>query len=444
MDPETDATADLQALIDASPSPWHAVATMVERLEKAGFRPLDERETWDLQPDTGYYIVRGGGTLVALITGSRPAPETGFRILGAHTDSPGFRVKPSGVVSTQGYPQIPVELYGSPIIASFADRELALAGQVFVRDPDDNTVTPMLYRSPGAVARLPNAAIHLNHDVNREGLRFERHDELALQTDLAVTDSSATDALTVAIAADLRVEPRDLVSWELAVSDSQPAARFGWSQEYLAAPRLDNLASCHAGLTALLASDSGGFDGPRVLACFDHEEVGSTSYRGAESSPLNSVLERLSGGPSGAVDAYRRALARSVLVSVDMAHGYHPGFPRLYDNDNRIRLNGGPAIKINAQQRYATDAGAEAVFAGLCDEIDVPCQRYVHRNDIPCGTTIGPITGSALGVRTVDVGNPLWSMHSARETMGAHDQARMIRVLSHYLTRRELPLRDGD
>lgn len=444
MGSETDATADLQAFIDASPSPWHAVANMVERLDSAGFRRLDERTTWELQPQTGYYIVRGGGTVIAFLLGKRPAAQTGFRLMGAHTDSPGFRVKPSGVMTTQALAQIPVEVYGSPIIASFADRELALAGQVFVGAGSSEAVKPVLYRSPGPVARLPNAAIHLNQEVNREGLRFDRHDELALLTDLPVTDQRGTKPLAAAIANDLGVSANDLAAWDLAVTDTQPAARFGWSQEYVAAPRLDNLASCHAGLTALLDSDPGGFEGPRVLACFDHEEVGSTSYRGAEGGSLQSVLERLSVDGGGGVEAYRRALARTLLVSVDMAHGYHPGFPRLYDDDNRINLNGGPAIKINAQQRYATDAGAEAAFARLCDETDVPCQRYVHRNDIPCGTTIGPITGAALGVRTVDVGNPLWSMHSARETMGARDQGRMIRVLSHYLCRTELPLQDAD
>lgn len=437
-----DAAARLLEFIDASPSPWHAVASMRRQLDAAGFQPLAERDQWDLASGGRYYVIRDDSTLAAFVVGQGDLAAHGYRIIGAHTDSPGLRIKPAGSTGDGGHQRVAVEIYGGPIVATFADRDLKCAGRVMTRDPDAGSVVPHLYESAGPMMRLPNAAIHLNRQVNQEGLRFQQHDELALILGTVHESVPDSDALRDTISAALAVPAEDILAWELAVADTQPGSFYGLNDEFIAAARLDNLASCHAGLEALTAIDPGDIAGVAVLACFDHEEVGSDSFKGAQGTFLVDVLQRIAAGRAGDAyvgTAYHRALASSMVLSADMAHAYHPGFPGYYDAENRAVVNAGPTIKINAQQRYSTDAVAEAAFMVLCDEAGVPCQKYVHRNDIPCGTTIGPITGASLGVRTVDVGNPMWSMHSIRESAGALDHERMIAVMRRFLDRPALP-----
>ncbi|MDN3517021.1 M18 family aminopeptidase [Aquisalimonas lutea] len=435
-----DAAARLLEFVNVSPSPWHAVASMCRQLDNAGFQRLEEREHWELARGGKYYVIRDDSTVAAFVVGQGDLAAHGYRIIGAHTDSPGFRIKPAGSTAGGDHRRAAVEIYGGPIVATFADRDLKVAGRVMARDPDSGSVVPYLYQSAGPVMRLPNAAIHLNRQVNQDGLRFQQHDELALILGTLHESAPDSDALRDTIAAALAVSAADILAWELAVADTQAGSFFGLDDEFIAAPQLDNLASCHAGLDALTTIDPGDISGVAVLACFDHEEVGSHSFKGAQGTFLVDVLQRIAadrGDDAGSV--YHRALANSMVLSADMAHAYHPGFPGYYDAENRAMVNGGPTIKVNAQQRYSTDAGAEAAFMVLCDEAGVPCQKYVHRNDIPCGTTIGPITGASLGVRTVDVGNPMWSMHSIRESAGALDHARMIAVMRRFLDRPSLP-----
>ncbi|MFV8835418.1 M18 family aminopeptidase [Aquisalimonas sp.] len=433
------AAQELLDFIGRSPSPWHAVAQMTERLERAGFTRLYEDGQWSLERGRGYYVIRDDSTIGAFRLGGGSPVEAGYRIIGAHTDSPGFRVKPSGSQSRSGHASVDVEVYGGPILATFADRDLALAGRVMVRDRETGDVQSHLFHSGKPVVRLPNAAIHLNRQVNQEGLRFQQHDELSLVIGTLHDELPAEDAFRRHLATNLGCQAEDVLAWELAVADTQPGSFCGLDDAFIATSQLDNLASCHAGLDALIASEGSAFSGVSLLVCFDHEEVGSQSFKGAQGSFLPDLVSRINAATGVGAEDRHRAAASSMVLSADMAHGYHPNFTRLYDQANQAMLNGGPVIKINAQQRYATDAAAEAMFMALCEEAGVPCQKYVHRNDIPCGSTIGPMTASALGVRTLDVGNAMWSMHSLRETAGANDHIAMIDVMTHFFRRERLP-----
>jgi len=419
---------DLLDYIDASPSPWHAVANAAAELERRGFTPLREDQRWELQPGRGYYVVRDDSSLIAFRVGNGPLNRGGFRIVGAHTDSPGFRVKPNAAQAKGPMSTLGVEIYGGPILATFADRDLTLAGRVFVNDPASPTgVRPHLVHFDRPIVRLPNLAIHMNREVNREGLKFNYQDQLPLMLSALSEELPPDSQFRHLLAERLGVAVDAINSWGLAVADTQPGAFWGPAAEYLANSQLDNLASCHAALAAL--PDDGPEAGVAVAALFDHEEVGSESYKGASGNFLEAVLERIAGGLQLDADDYRAALAASWLVSADMAHAYHPHYASHHDEQHQVRVNQGPVIKINAAQRYATDELGEAYFARLCQAVGVGHQKYIHRNDLPCGSTIGPMMAARLGLRTVDVGNPMWAMHSLRESAGAFDQGAMIEVL---------------
>jgi aspartyl aminopeptidase len=418
---------DLLRFIDRSPTPWHATASVEERLIAAGFRRLEEGDEWSLAEGDAGYAVRDGSSIIAFRVG---APPGGLRILGAHTDSPGFRVKPRGASAREALLSVAVEVYGAPIVATFADRELTLAGRVITRGREGRLDTTLVdLRRP--LLRLPTPAIHLNRDVNEQGLRFDAEEELPLVLG-AVADQLPADAdFRRMIGEAAGADPDGILSWELAAVDVQPGSFYGVRDEFIASARLDNLASCHAAVEALLAAPP--TQDTQVVALFDHEEVGSQSYKGADGTFLQDVLVRLALSLGHAApEARQRMLSRSILLSADMAHAVHPNFLRYYDAQHAVRVNGGPVIKINAKQRYATDALGEAYFSALCEDAGVPCQKYVHRNNLPCGSTIGPIAAARLGIRTIDVGNPMWSMHSARESAGAYDHAMMIKVLNRF------------
>lgn len=414
---------ELLGFIDACPSPWHAVDTVRARLGQAGYTELRETESaWRLEPGQGYFVTREGSSIVAFRLGAEP--RQGWRIIGAHTDSPGLRLKPRGAQERAGLGCLAFEVYGGPILATFADRELELAGRIWLRHGD--RLESRLYRSDRPLLRLPTPAIHLNREVNEQGLRFDPQDELY---GVFAGREAAAKGVGAALAAELGVAEDALAGWELGVADTQPGALFGLEHEFIASPRLDNLASCNAALEALLTAAEPA--GVALCAFFDHEEVGSQSYVGAEGSFLPDTLGRIVSALELEADE-RPMRARGLALSADMAHAFHPNFPRFYDEAHAVAVNGGPVIKINAKQRYATDGYGQAYFAELCEGEGVPCQRYVHRNNLPCGSTIGPIVAARLGIRTVDVGNPMWSMHSARESAGAFDHERMIRVMRRF------------
>ena len=423
---------DLLDFIDASPSPWHAVATCVARLDAAGYRRLDEGERWTLTAGGRYYLTRGDSSLIAFRLGRAPLAEAGLTLIGAHTDSPGLRVKPRPAEDVAGMRRVGVEVYGGPILATFADRDLGLAGRVYVRDAAGNLQSQLVHFAE-PLLRLPNLAIHMNRDVNENGLKFHKQNELPLL--LGVADGlPADEAFRALLAAQAGVAADELASWELAACDTQKGAFWGVDREFVANSQLDNLASCHAALSALLATDEMPEDEAKdgrtaLIAFFDHEEVGSESAAGAGGSFIADLLARLALSQQLDAEDLRRMLARSFFISADMAHAWHPNFPNAYEPGHRVLVNAGPVIKHNANQRYSTNAETAARFAEFCRRAGVPCQHYAHRTDLGCGSTIGPIVAARLGIPSVDVGNPMWAMHSLRESAGALDHAWMIAAM---------------
>lgn len=417
---------DLLDFIDASPSPWHAVHTCETRLLAAGYRCLEETERWQLQAGDRCYVVRGGSSIIAFIVGHAPAVDVGLRLIGAHTDSPGLRLKPKPAEDAAGMVRLGVELYGGPILATFADRDLSLAGRVNVRTKEG--FAPRLVRFDAPLLRLPNLAIHMNREVNEGGLKFNKQTELPLILGVSEDGTRAEARFRQPIADALGVAPEDLLTWELNAYDTQKGSLWGVDGEFVANSQLDNLASCHAALSALLATTAPA--ATALCAFFDHEEVGSESAVGAGGSFLQDVLGRLAGSTGLDGEDQRRALARSFFISADMAHAWHPNFPAAYEPCHRVLVNAGPVIKSNANQRYSTDAQTAARFMAICQRAGVPCQQYAHRTDLGCGSTIGPILAARLGIPAVDVGSPMWAMHSIRESAGVLDHGYMIAALT--------------
>jgi aspartyl aminopeptidase len=426
---------ELLSYIDGGPSPWHAVAGAVDLLQSRGFTALDERSPWLLAPGDARYVIRNGSSLVAFIVGRRPPAESGLRLIGAHTDSPTLRLKPRPAHAVEGLLTLGVDVYGGPVLATFVDRDLDLAGRVFLAAGDGGEPEARLLRFGRPVVRVPGLAIHMDREVNTTGLVLDKQKHLPLLAGVLAPDKDPRRAWLEILAGGLDCDPDRILAWELVVADCQPGALGGFHDEFILGARLDNLASCHAALHALCDGAGDPMDHTRLVALFDHEEVGSRSSRGADGSFLRDLVSRLCLQADDGPEALHRALAGSRMVSVDMAHAFHPNRPDVYEPRHHVQLNGGPVIKINPNRRYATDAEGEAWFAVLCAEAGVPVQRYVHHGNLPCGSTIGPLGESGLGVRTVDVGNPMLSMHSIRETAGVMDHDAMIRVLGHFLSR---------
>ncbi|HVM19267.1 MAG TPA: M18 family aminopeptidase [Egibacteraceae bacterium] len=420
----TSAPADLLAFVERGPSPFHAVAAMAERLDAAGYLAVDEREAWKLAAGDRCYVIRDGGSIVAFAVGAQPPADAGFRLIGAHTDSPTFRVRPQPDVIRHGHRLVGVEPYGGALTYTWLDRDLTLAGRLAVAE--DGLVTTRLVHLPGAWLRIPSLAIHLNRALHQDGLKLDPQQHL-----VPLWGPAHGPDLVAAVAEHAGVDPAAVLAWDLVAADTQPPALGGADDTYLLAPRLDNLASCHAGLTALLAHTGG--DATAVLVANDHEEVGSASAEGAQGSLLDDVLARIVAATDGGPQDAHRARARSRLVSADMAHAVHPNYADRHEPGHQPRLGGGPVIKHNANQSYATDAGSAGWFTARCHDVGVPVQHFVTRADLPCGSTIGPLTATRLGIPTVDVGNPVLSMHSIREQAAVADIDPMIRALTAHL-----------
>jgi aspartyl aminopeptidase len=414
---------DLRAFVDASPSPGHAVAELVRRLSAAGFTELAEIDRWALSAGGRHFVVRHG-SLIAFRLGMGPLGDTGMRLVGAHTDSPTFKVRPHAGIHQSGYRLVGVEPYGGGLWHTWLDRELTVAGRVALRGGGT-----ALIRLPGAPLRFPSLAIHLDRSV-REGLTLDPQRHLV---PVWGGDLGEEPGLVEAVAAAAGTGVDDVVGHDLVLADTQPAARAGADGSWIAAPRLDNLTSCHAGLLALLAAPAG--ERTQVLVCNDHEEVGSGSMAGARGSFLEDVVRRLATATDpGDPEAVHRAIARSWLVSADMAHGVHPTRADRHEPAHQPRLGGGPVVKLNANQAYATDAATGGWFRERCAEAGVPVQSFVMRADLPCGSTIGPLTATRLGLATVDVGMAQLAMHSCRELASALDVPLMVDALTACFT----------
>lgn len=411
---------DFARFIQASPSSFHAVAETARRLDEAGFTRLEETDAWDVSATARAYVVRDGA-IIAWVRPTSSGPTTPLRILGAHTDSPGFKLKPAPTGTAHGWLQAAVEVYGGPLLNSWLDRELELAGRIVTRDGAEHLVRT------GPWLRIPQLAIHLDRAAN-DGLKLDK--QRHVQPVFGVEgDGTASERDVIAHLAELAgVAASDVVGHDVITVDTAAPARFGAGGALFAAPRMDNLTSVHAGLTALLAApeDAGHIS---VLAAFDHEEIGSESRSGAAGPFLADVAARLSGGTA---EELARAYAGSWCVSSDVGHAVHPNYADRHDPSHHPLPGGGPLLKINANQRYASDAHGAALWTRACEAAGTTAQPFVSNNTVPCGSTIGPITSTRLGIRTVDVGAPLLSMHSARELIHVRDVAALSRSIEAF------------
>ncbi|MEJ3405153.1 M18 family aminopeptidase [Rathayibacter sp. YIM 133350] len=402
--------SDFTAFLQASPSSYHAAAESARLLEAAGFQRLSEAEAWPAEP--GDYVVVRDGALIAWRVPEAAGGTTPFRILGAHTDSPGFALKPQPDLLSAGWLQAGVEIYGGPLLNSWLDRELELAGRILTLDGRE-----VLVRT-GPLLRIPQLAIHLDRSVN-DGLTLDR--QRHTQPVWGVVDDTQRGILEY-LAHRAGIEASEIAGYDLLTADTAAPARFGLDEVLFAAGRMDNLVSVYAGVRALIETPAHA-EHITVLAAFDHEELGSNSRSGASGPFLEDVLTRIGDDRGASASDRLRAFAGSWCVSADCGHAVHPNYPERHDPVNRPIAGGGVLLKINANQRYATDAVGAALWARACAAAGVPFQEFVSNNAVPCGSTIGPLTATRLGIRTVDVGAPLLSMHSARELAHVHDLA---------------------
>ncbi|WP_431945333.1 M18 family aminopeptidase [Actinacidiphila sp. bgisy167] len=416
-------TDDLAAFLASSPSQYHAVASAAERLEKAGFRQVAETDEWGAEAG-GRYVLRGGA-IIAWYVPEGAGPATPFRVVGAHTDSTNLRVKPRPDSGAFGWRQIAVEIYGGALLNTWLDRDLGLSGRLVLRDGSTTLVhvdRPLL--------RVPQLAVHLDRGVNENGLKLDKQRHMQPVWGLGEVEEGALIAF---LAQESGVAAADVVGWDLMTHDVQLPAYLGRDQEFLAAGRLDNLLSVHAGTAALAAVAGADLPCIPVLAAFDHEETGSESDTGAAGPLLGNVLERSVFARGGGYEDRARAFAGTVCVSADTGHAVHPNFAEKHDPTHRPVPNGGPILKVNVSQRYSTDGAGRGVFAAACERAGVPWQSFVSNNAMPCGTTIGPITAARHGITTVDIGVPILSMHSARELCGADDPFLLASALKAFL-----------
>ncbi|WP_416970351.1 M18 family aminopeptidase [Streptomyces sp. 4F14] len=419
-------TDDLKSFLTASPTPYHAVATAADRLEKAGFRQLAETDAWDATTG-GKYVLRGGA-IVAWYVPEGARPHTPFRIVGAHTDSPNLRVKPLPDTGAHGWRQIAVEIYGGPLLNSWLDRDLGIAGRLTLRDGSTRLVDvsrPLL--------RVPQLAIHLDRSVIADGLKLDK--QRHLQPVWGLGDAREGDLIAF-LEEETGLAPGEVTGWDLMTHSIEPPAYLGRDEELLAGPRMDNLLSVHAATAALGAVATHlGDELPYipVAVAFDHEESGSQSDTGADGPLLGGVLERSVFARGGSYEDRARAFAGTVCLSSDTGHAVHPNYAERHDPTHQPRINGGPILKVNVNNRYATDGSGRAVFAAACERAGVPFQSFVSNNSMPCGTTIGPITAARHGIQTVDIGAAILSMHSARELCGADDPFLLANALAAFL-----------
>jgi aspartyl aminopeptidase len=412
----------LMSFISDSPTPFHAVASMVSQFRAAGYSQLDVSDTWQLEAGGRYFITRNDSTILAFQLPQKNALQR-LHMVGAHTDSPCLKVKPNPEIRRKGYQQLGVEVYGGALLHPWFDRDLSLAGRVVSRDVKGQLVRHLVdFKRP--VACIPSLAIHLDREANKDH-------SVNPQTDLPVLlgQSLGDDfSLRSLLADELKAnghKVNQVIDYELSFYDFQAPALVGIKQEFLAAARLDNLLSCYIGLTAIIGAQT---DQGMLLICNDHEEVGSQSAEGAQGSFLMSVLQRI----YPTAELLHQVLNASTFISADNAHGVHPNFTNKHDNQHGPKLNQGPVIKVNANQRYATNAVTSAMVKELAAQVDLPIQTFVVRSDMGCGSTIGPITAAQLGVRTLDLGVPTFAMHSIRELAGSDDAQTTHKLLQKF------------
>ncbi len=425
--------ADLLRFLDDSPCAYHAVAALEARLEAAGFAALNERETFALEPNGKYRISRNGSALVAFVVGSEPPSRAGFRMLGAHTDSPALKLKPQPEVVTDGLIHLGVEVYGAPLLATWTDRDFGICGRA-VLSSDGQRLETRLFKTERPVVSIPNVALHMNRTANEEGLKLNPQTQITPILGPVSEELPESGAVRKILAEMLAVEQDQIIDFDAYLYDAQPAGFAGWGDEFIRSGRLDDLAMCHAGVTALCDVCDLPAAATRLVVCYDSEEIGSQTPQGAQSNLLPNVLERICLARGDDREGFLAALAASLLVSADNAHAAHPGYADKSEPQHAPVLNGGPVIKVHASRAYATDAYAAAFFELACREAGVPHKRFVNRSDVRSGHTIGSMTAAQLGVPTADVGSAQYAMHSVREMAGAYDPWYMTQAMRAFLS----------
>jgi len=410
---------DLLDFLASSPTPYHATHELSRHLEEEGFLKLDEADTWNLQKGQRYYLSRNDSSLIAFVYGQEDIAQNGISMVGAHTDSPCLKLKPNTIIHKKGYIQLGVEVYGGALLNPWFDRDLSLAGRVSGLNEKDELVHPLIdFQRPVAV--IPSLAIHLDKEANKNRT-------INAQTDIPPIMMQSEESVSFEEILLKESGLKEVLDFELMFYDTQKPAFIGLNGEFLASARLDNLLSCYVGLQAMKEAST---QKSALLICSDHEEVGSESTSGAAGPFLEMVLKRI----NPEYESYSRMINASMMISADNAHGVHPNFTSKHDENHGPLLNKGPVIKVNANQRYASNSETVSSFKLLCKQSDIPYQSFVTRTDMGCGSTIGPITATKIGVKTLDVGLPTFAMHSIRESAGDKDAYMLYTVLKHYFS----------
>lgn len=424
---------DLAAFLDASPVNFWAVKTASDHLVNAGFTPLDMRDQWDLKPNGRYFVTKNDSAIFAFVVGTGAAHQ-GYKIISAHSDSPGFRIKPNCEITCDGgIIKLNTEVYGGPILYTWFDRPLSIAGRVILRSNDVLNPERRLVRFDRHLLTIPHLAIHFNRAVNDGNPLSKQKDMLPVLGRLP-QGQEARGAIQRLVAEKLGVKFDDILDYDLSLYDTTRACVVGINGDFITSGRIDDLSMVHASLCALLDKADVPDPATRVMAIFDNEETGSGTKQGAGSPILDYILRRINSALGGDESHYMRAVANSFMISADNAHGVHPNYVEKQDPTNHPTLGGGPVIKINANCKYMTDAESAAVFRSLCEKAGVPCQYFVNHSDVAGGSTLGNILTSQIPLRGVDVGSPLWAMHSVRETASVSDHAAMIAAMTAFFT----------
>ncbi len=424
----------LLKFLDASPVNFLAVKQLTDALEKAGFRRVDPCEPLgDVKSGDRFYVTKNDSSVYAFRIGCRSLADAGFRMICAHCDSPTFRIKPNAEMACEGgLVKLNTEVYGGPIMSTWFDRPLTLAGRVIVRGDDALSPRTRLLHVKRPLLQISNLAIHFNREVN-DGVKLSKQKDMLPILGIITGELEKGNMLMNVICDELDVKRGDVLDFDLYLADATPACTFGVHDEFISSGRLDDLSMCHAGLEALLAAPAS--DATQVLAIFDNEETGSQTKQGAGSPFLASMLQRIALAQSGTVEAFHQAVERAFMVSADNAHAWHPNYPEKYDPTNHPVLGGGPVIKFNAAQKYASDAVSASIFAEVCREAGVPCQRFVNHSDVAGGSTLGNILASSIPLRGVDMGNAILAMHSCRKTGSVADHKYCVKAFTQFYSK---------
>ena len=422
---------NLLSFLDNSPVNFLAVKTLTEQFEKAGFQRIDPTKPMpQWKAGAQFFVTKNDSSLYAFRLGKKALAENGFHLICAHCDSPTFRIKPAAEMPCEGgLMKLNTEVYGGPILSTWMDRPLSLAGRVVVRGCDALHPETRLLHVQRPLLVIPNLAIHFNRQVN-DGVKLSKQKDMLPILGI-INEKLEGGVLLNLIASELNIERQQILDFDLYLYDCMPACLCGLHKEFVSSGRLDDLSMVHAGMEALLAADNAP-ETTQVLAVFDNEETGSQTKQGAASPFLSSLLQRIVLAQGGTLDDYFRAVEQAFMVSADNAHAWHPNYSEKYDPTNHPQMGGGPVIKINAAQKYATDAQSSAVFAEICRKADVPVQYFVNHSDVAGGSTLGNILAGSLPLRGVDMGNPIWAMHSCRETGSVADHESCIRAFTEF------------